>query len=157
MDSLGNVIFTELIAKKFLSGVWNTFWFCVELLIYPNIQVGVDKFLQWKFIWPDAEDITASRNWNVLHVLSVIWYLFFCFRKTAMLLFDRNKSVIKILLRKGISKPLTICIITQSKCEWQNATNVYYMKRKQTTNMQIFAASGVSRCSYCNSNPNSGS
>ena len=62
-DLLKNVIFTELSPNKFLAVVWNTFWFCVELLLYPrflnngltlqapvifqnNFQVGVDKIFQ---------------------------------------------------------------------------------------------------------------
>ena len=76
---------------------------------------------------------------------------FFCSRKTAMIGFERNKW-----LAKEISKPMIICIMTIDGIRWntwQNTTNIYYLKRKQATNIQIFA---VSEVSGRNRNPNSG-
>ena len=118
MDSLASLIFTGLILNKFLAIGWNTFWFCVELLLYPTFLNNIltlqasgetlsskmffklvltKSFSQNVAIWPDAEDIVASNNWKTLQVFAVIW-IFLCSRKTATLLFDRNKSIIKVLL-----------------------------------------------------------
>ena len=38
----------------------------------------------------------------------------------------------------------------------ENATNIYYIKRKLAINVQIFAISEVSGGPYCNGNVNSG-
>ena len=43
-------------------------------------------------------------------------FFFYCSRKTAILLFNSNKSIAKHCLAKSISNPLTFCIMTQSKC-----------------------------------------
>ena len=114
MDSLASLIFTGLILNKFLA----IGWFCVELLLYPTflnnrltLQASGEKlsskmffklvltksFSQNVAIWPDAKDIVASNNWKTLQVFAVIW-IFLCSRKAAILLFDRNKSIIKVLL-----------------------------------------------------------
>ena len=79
-----------------------------------------------------------------------------------MLLLGRNNPNIKIFrLAKDISKPLDICIITQSKCHWwykqefvtECNYNIYYMERRQAINKQIFV---VPEVSGGNRNPNSG-
>ena len=89
-------------------------------------------------------------------------FFFFCSRKTEMLLLGRNNPNIKIFrLAKDISKPLDICIITQSKCHWwykqefvtECNYNIYYMERRQAINKQIFV---VPEVSGRNRNPNSG-
>ena len=86
MDSSENLKFIELIPYKFLAVGWNTFCFCVELLLYLKILnniltlqapgqglsskmiflVSLDKIFQPKRFWLDAEVITASGNWKGL-------------------------------------------------------------------------------------------
>ena len=91
------------------------------------------------------------------------WFNFcFCSKTTVVLSFDRTKSAIKILLSKRhlYSKPLTICIICQSKGhQWITldfVTDYHYIKRKLAINVQIFAVSEVLSGSYCNRNAGSG-
>ena len=66
----------------------------MDLLYKPQVksylQVAADKIFHPKCIWCDATDITTSSNRKALHVFAVIWGFFFCCRKTAILLFDRN-------------------------------------------------------------------
>ena len=149
MNSLQNLIFTELTVNKSVAVGWNIFWFCVELL-YPTFRNKIvtlqargypKQFSSWCWqnissknvaIRLNAVDITASSNWKALHVFAVIWSFFSVLGKLRSWCLIETSQSSKYCLAKDISKWLTICIITQIKSvisdgihrnSWQNATN----------------------------------
>ena len=126
----------------------------------PSSWGGKDSMV---VIWPNAENFNASCNWKALHVFTVIWIFLSVTEKLQFCCLIEKFRSSKYCLAKYISKPLIICIITQSAVSdgiswnlWQNATNVYFIKRKLAINMQISAVSEVSGGSCCNCHVNSG-
>ena len=137
MDSLENVIFRKLIANKFIAVVWYTIWFRVELLLYQKFLNNglILQALGWKLsskIIFKLLVLTKSFNqnvsdlmlkillplviWKALHVLSVIWTFSSILKELQSCCLRETSQSFKYCLPKEIFKPLTICIITQSKC-----------------------------------------
>ena len=118
MDSLENVPFTELIPNRFSNSLKYVLILCRVVIISQFLNNGLT--LQAPY-WNLSSKIifnlmlTKSFRQNVSDLMVKIlpplviekpfmcylWFnFFFCSRKTGILLFDRNKSIIKILLNK---------------------------------------------------------
>ena len=118
--------------------------------VTPNILPSSSKIYKYIFYLKIKK---SANTWQILRTLPcglhkcmvlylVLWYEFFSvLEKITILLFERNKLIIKTLL-KDISR-LSVRVNSISdgirwNFIWQNAINVYYTKKKLPPVCQIF-------------------
>ena len=130
MDSLENLIFTELISNNFFAVAWNTL--CLKFLNNGLTLQAPGYKLSSKIIFKLVLTKSFSQNVSDLMLkillplvikkpfMCLLWFYFF-----PILAKLRSCCLIKIsqpsehCLAKDISKPLAICITIQSKChQW---------------------------------------
>ena len=138
--------------KKLNSDIWkylSSFLITAVVVVFASVY-----FYYWKmYLFIIVNSYFRSLTWLDLILKMLLsrvtekpfmwlpWFNCFCSKTTVVLSFDRKKLAIKILLSKRhlYSKPLTICIICQSKChQWitlEFVTEYHYIKRKLAINM----------------------